>query len=159
MNLPYAFAADFLIIELHRCYHALVCAGANRLRHALNFRTMTLRRQTFAFVSLAAAYAVILQAVLLSICGALAASQAFGAVSLCTPSRGGEHQPAPAGHGNDCLSACLACCCGMAVPPKPGAAKIDPQGAVQHLAPPALLGVATSLRTDWAHRSRGPPLA
>jgi len=120
---------------------------------------MTLRRQTSAFVTLAAAYAVILQAVLLTFCGALAAGQAFGAASLCTPSQGEKRQPAPAGHGNDCLSACLACCCGMAVPPEPGAAKVDPQGSVQHLEPLVLVGVAVSVRAGWAHRSRGPPAA
>jgi hypothetical protein len=120
---------------------------------------MTLRRQTSALVTLAAAYAVILQAVLLTFCGALAAGQAFSAASLCTPSEDGGRRPAPAGHGNDCLSVCLACCCGMAVPPEPGATKVDPQGAVQHLEPLVLVGVAASVRTDWAHRSRGPPAA
>lgn len=120
---------------------------------------MTLRRHTSAYVTLAAAYAVVLQAILLSICGALAETQPFGMSLLCAPSRGGEHQPAPAGHADDCLSACLACCCGMAPPPEPGAAKIDLRGPAQRIAPPMLSDGATPLRVARAYRSRGPPLA
>jgi len=120
---------------------------------------MTSRRHTSAYVTLAAAYAVVLQAILLSICGALAEGQPFGVSSLCAPSQAGDRQPAPASHGDDCLSACLACCCGMAPPPEPGAARINLQGPAQRITPPALSDAATPLGAERAHRSRGPPLA
>ena len=137
-------------------------AGLSRFQDAAGrpkFGMMISRRQASAFVALAAAYAVVLQAVLLAICGSLAEGQAFGAASLCTPSQGGERKPAPAGHGEDCLSACLACYCGMAATPAPGQAKADPRGSVRDIVPPTLMAVAAPLRTDWAHRSRGPPSA
>jgi hypothetical protein len=137
----------------------LVYAGSAARRDALDFRTMMVRRQTSVFVTLAAAYALVLQAVLLSICGALANGQVFGAASLCERSQGGRHQPAPAGHGDDCLSACLACCCGMAPPPQPGAAKTELRGPAQRIASTTLSDPETLLHADWAHRPRGPPPA
>jgi hypothetical protein len=159
ITVSYASAADFLITELHRCYYALVYAGSMPRRDALDFWTMTSRRHTSAYVTLAAAYAVVLQAILLSICGALAEGQPFGVSSLCAPSQAGERQPAPAGRGDDCLSACLACCCGMAPPPEPGVTKIDLRAPAQRITPPALSDGATPLGAERAHRSRGPPLA
>jgi hypothetical protein len=119
---------------------------------------MSVRRKTPAFVALAAAYAVVLQTVLLAICGALVGGNAPAAASLCAPSPGGERQPWPAGHGDDCLSACFACCCGMAVAPAPGSARADLRGPVQRIAAPAILAAATPHRVGRAHRSRGPPL-
>lgn len=120
---------------------------------------MISRRQISTFVALAAAYALVLQAVLLAVCGSLAEGRAFGAASLCTPSQGGARQPTPAGHGEDCLSACIACSCGVAAAPAPGIAKTGLRRPVERIAPPALTAVAAPVGVDWAHRSRAPPLA
>jgi len=120
---------------------------------------MILWRQTSAIVALAAAYAMVLQPVLLTIRGSLAERQAFGASSLCRPSHGGEHRPAPASHGDDCLSACLACFCGVAATLAPGAASPDLRGLGQRIAARRLVAVAALPHIDRAHRSRGPPLA
>jgi len=111
-----------------------------------------------AFVALAAAYVVVLQAVLLAICGSMAEGQSFGAASLCAPPQGDERHPAPAGHGDDCLSACLACGCGIAVTSARAADRADLRGMVQRIAAPTILPVAATLRVNRAHRSRGPPL-
>jgi hypothetical protein len=120
---------------------------------------MILRRQTSAIVALAAAYAMVSQPILLTIRGSLAERQALSASSLCTPSHGGEHRPAPPGHGDDCLSACLACCCGMAAMLEPGEAPPDLRGPLQRIAARRLIAVAALPHADRAHRSRGPPLA
>lgn len=119
---------------------------------------MSVRRKSPAVAAMAAAYAVVLQTILLAICGAMAEGQAPIGASLCAASPGGERHPAPAGRGDDCLSACLACCCGVAVEPAPGVAPADLRDPVRGIAAPAILAVATPLRVDRAHRSRGPPL-
>jgi len=118
---------------------------------------MILQRQTSAFVTLAAAYAVVLQAVLLTICGAMAEGQALGAATLCAASQGDERHPAPAGHGDECLSACLACGCGIAAAPMRGAERVDLRGPVQRITTRAIPAGAALLRIDHAHRPRGPP--
>jgi hypothetical protein len=118
---------------------------------------MILRRQTSAFAVLGAACAIVLQAVLLTICDALAERQAFVVSSLCTPSQSGERRPAPAGHRVERFSACLACSCGMAATPEPGVAHLDLRGMVQRIAARTLVAAAAPLHADWAHRSRGPP--
>jgi hypothetical protein len=109
-----------------------------------------------------AAYAVALQAILLAfgVPGAGAAGLATGAICASHASSVGGGSSAPAGHGQDCLDACLTgCCCGAPVLPAPGPAIA--------YAPALLQTIAVTFETRpilphsavQAHRSRAPPLA
>ena len=118
---------------------------------------MSMRHQARAFVALAAAYAVALQAILLAIGGPVADAREFAVLPICS-SLGAGHS-APVGHAGGCLGTCLGCCCGTPVYPAPGPAMTyAPMPAqtivVAFIATPLLLVSATG-----ANRCRAPPLA
>ncbi len=112
-----------------------------------------------AFVAVAAAYAVALQALLLAIGGPFGGGAQFAALPICSShSSFGAGHSAPAGHGGCCVDACLGCCGEAPLCPAPGAAltyapaPLQTVAAAHESAPAVLAGVAA------AHRSRAPPL-
>lgn len=137
---------------------------SNRTPIPLNLITMTLRHDMRAFVALAAAYALALQAILLAV-GPLGGSAEFGGLPICSglgsgPGSGHSRGPlAPLGHAGDCVGTCLGCSCGSPACHLAGPAMTYAPGAAQIVivafaaAPPFHVGVFA------AHRSRGPPLA
>jgi hypothetical protein len=116
-----------------------------------------------AFVALAVAYALALQAILLAV-GPLGVGKAeFGGLPICSGSGlGSGHSggpQAPLGHAGDCLGTCLGCGCGSPACHLPGPVTGYAPGAAQIIivafaaVPPFHVGVFA------AHRTRGPPLA
>lgn len=116
---------------------------------------MSVWRKTRAIMALTAAYAFALQATLLAIGGPFAGSADFAARPFCSPANSAKEHPAPAGHGYDCLAACLACCCGA---PLATAAIGYKRGPARKIAAVADAIPTWRLRVARAYRSRGPPL-
>lgn len=117
---------------------------------------MRLRIYARAIVALAAAYALALQAVLLAFGDPVAGAMRVAALPICA-SLGAGHS-APAGHGNDCLVACLAgCCCGAPVMPVPGAAASYAPQQGETLAAVLATTPILPFGATAAHRSRAPP--
>jgi hypothetical protein len=115
---------------------------------------MSLRHHARTVVALAAAYAVVLQTLLLAIGSPVAGTREFAAFPLCS----GPGHSAPARHSGDCPGPCLGCCCGPAAGPAPAMAYAP--AALQIVAAavpaaPALVFVSVC----GANRSRAPPSA
>ena len=114
-----------------------------------------------AFVAIAAAYTVALQALFFAIGGPFGGDAQFAGSPICSShlSFGAGHSTpaAPAGQEGCCLGACLGCCCATPLCPGAGPALIYAPATLQAVAPsrqrvPAVLaGIAA------AHRSRAPP--
>jgi hypothetical protein len=119
---------------------------------------MTPRSCLRTIVALVAAYALALQAILLAIGAPPAGAGEFTAVPICSVL--GTGHSVPAGHGPDCLGACLSGCCG-GVPLCPVAA--SPAGYAPSFTHSLAVMVAAApvsyLRDARAHRCRAPPLA
>lgn len=112
---------------------------------------MTMRRIARTLLGLAVANAVTLQAIMLA---ATAAAGAPGAMPICF----GAGHSAPAGHAQDCLSACLAgCCCGTPLCPTPGLAPAYAPLPLAIIATPTAPVRVLLVRVNTAHRSRAPP--
>jgi hypothetical protein len=112
-----------------------------------------------AFVAVAAAYAVALQALFFAIGGPFGGGVQFAATPICSShSSFGAGRSTPAGQGGCCLGACLGCCSVTPLCPGPGPAltyapaPLQTIAAAHERAPAVLAGVAA------AHRSRAPPL-
>jgi hypothetical protein len=117
---------------------------------------MNLRHHARTVVALAAAYAVVLQALLLAIGSPVAGAREFAAFPLCS----GAGHSAPARHSGDCPGLCLGCCCGPAAGPASAPAVAYAPAALQIVAhaaavPAPLVFVSVS----GANRSRAPPSA
>jgi hypothetical protein len=120
-------------------------------------------------VALAAAYAVVLQAILLAFSVPIAGAAGFDAAPICASHGTSSGGPSvPDGHeqnrdrhqGQDCLDACLTgCCCGASLRAVPGAWLAAAPALSQTAA--ATVESAPVLRQPvaFAHRSRAPPLA
>ncbi|HEX3502654.1 MAG TPA: DUF2946 family protein [Xanthobacteraceae bacterium] len=122
---------------------------------------MRLQPRARAGIALLAAYAVALQALLLTAIASSAALAGTAVVPICAST----HHSAPADsgqadHGQDCLDACLTgCCCAAPLLPAPARAL--------RYAPKPLLTLATAFEAQapipagrgTAHRSRAPPAA
>lgn len=120
---------------------------------------MKLQPRARAGIALVAAYAVALQALLLTVIASSAALAGTAVAPICAST----HHSAPgdsgqAGHGQDCLDACLTgCCCAAPLLPAPA-------GALRY-APKPLLTLAAVFAAQApivadhpkAHRSRAPP--
>ena len=112
-----------------------------------------------AIVALAAAYAVVGQATLLAIGGLPAGSSSFAAGFLCAQHNGAPVQVPPGPGEHRCLADCLACCCGISVPPAPLPALVYRSALSQPIAvTAAAVAPVAPLRFARAHRSRAPPL-
>jgi hypothetical protein len=122
---------------------------------------MKLQPRARAWIALVAAYAVALQALLLAVIAPSAVAAGAAALPICAssvhPAPGG---PGQAGHGQDCLDACLTgCCCAAPLLPVPARALLYAPRPLQTFAEggepqaPMLIGRAK------AHRSRAPPAA
>ncbi|HEY2527382.1 MAG TPA: hypothetical protein VGJ20_05425 [Xanthobacteraceae bacterium] len=119
---------------------------------------MTMWRNLRTTLTVAAAYAVALQATLLAAVGPAADASGLAAAPICAPPGPAEHYPTPVRHGHDCLAACLACCCGAPTAEASAAAIVY---APRSLEPMAGMGepvVILRLFTSRAHRSRAPPM-
>lgn len=119
---------------------------------------MTRRSCLRAIVALAAAYALVLQAILLAIGAPPAGAREFAAVPICSAL--GPGHSGPVGHGPDCLGACLTGCCGGApLVPTPVVLPADAAVPMRSLIILAEAASASHLRFARAHRCRAPPLA
>jgi hypothetical protein len=118
---------------------------------------MSLRHHARAGMTLAAAYAVALQAILLATAVPVAGAAGVGTIPICANAAG---HSVPASSGQDCLDACLTGC-GGAVPvcPAPPAAAIYAPAVEQTMAPALDAGPRFTARASNAHRSRAPPVA
>jgi hypothetical protein len=120
---------------------------------------MKLQPRARAGIALTAAYAVALQALLLAFIAPSADLAGTAALSICaSSSHSAPSGPGQAGHGRDCLDACLTgCCCVAPLLPRPARAVRYAPKPLQTLATrfepqaPVVVGRAT------AHRSRAPP--
>src|ERR1700733_11338286 len=123
---------------------------------------MNLRHHARAGTALAAAYAVALQAVLLAVGAPIAGATGIAAIPICAHAAADHSIPpghsTPAGHGQDCLDACLTGCCG-AVPvcPAPLGAAIYAPAVAQAMVPALDVSQHLAGRVSHAHRSRAPP--
>ena len=123
---------------------------------------MMMRRPVRATVALAAAYAVVLQAILLAFGAPVAGAAGFSAVPICSShaSSFGGGPSLPAGHGKDCLDACLTgCCSGAPVCPAPGPAIAYAPVLLQTIDVAREMLPVSRLPVTRAHRSRAPPSA
>jgi hypothetical protein len=120
---------------------------------------MSIRRHVRATVALIAAYAVALQTILLVFAGPVPGTASLAATPICSSVGTAGTGSVPAGHSQDCLTACLTgCCCGAAAIPVPGAtAAYAPEPARIVI---AAIEAAATPRPGMtaAHRSRAPPL-
>ena len=121
---------------------------------------MNLRHHARTVVALAAAYAVVLQTLLLAIgspvAGAREGAREFAAFPLCS----GAGHSAPARHSGDCPGLCLGCCCGPAAGPAPAPAVTYAPAALQIVAHAAAVSAPlVFVSVSGANRSRAPPSA
>jgi hypothetical protein len=121
---------------------------------------MTLRRYARALVALLAAYAVALQIIVLAAGSPAAGVAGLSSLPICSPLGAGNSDPAPAGHGHDCLAACLVGCSGNPhlLPPPAAAVIYGPQPA-RMIAASVDATVPLRFGPTGAHRSRAPPVA
>jgi hypothetical protein len=119
---------------------------------------MKLQPHARAGIALIAAYAVALQALLLAVIVPSAGRSAeISALSICASS---ANHSIPAGHGQDCLDACLTgCCCGAPLVPMPGAAAFFMPAPARIITSMPAVGRLVAVRIANAHRSRAPPRA
>jgi hypothetical protein len=119
---------------------------------------MKLRLKMRAIVALAAAYAVALQATLLAIGGPLVGATGLAAGSLCAQQHGAPANLPAGGNDHGCAAACLACCCGLSVPPVSAPVLAARSALPRRIAPAPAVNSGVPLRFARAHRSRAPPL-
>jgi hypothetical protein len=125
---------------------------------------MNLQPRARSGIALLAAYAVAMQALLLAAI-ASSAGVAGAALPICSsstthplPAGGGQADRGQAGHGQDCLDACLTgCCCGAPLLPLPPHALYSPPKPLQTLAAAVEGSALVPIRVAKAHRSRAPP--
>lgn len=110
-----------------------------------------------AIVALVAAYAVALQAMALAVGGPIGGVAGFAAHPICAPANTSGSPAAPAGHRDDCLAGCLACCCGAAAPAPVAPFVPTPMPARKVAAAIEVAPATLHLRVSRAHRSRAPP--
>jgi hypothetical protein len=125
---------------------------------AVRFNSMKVWFNMRAIVALAAAYAVVVQATLLAIGGFPAGSASFAAGALCAQHKSAPVQAPPGAGEHSCLAACLACCCGVSVPPAPVPALAYRSALSRPITVAAAIDPVASFRSPRAHRSRAPPL-
>jgi len=119
---------------------------------------MRLRRTARTILALVAAYAVALEAILLAIGGPLAAAGDLASRQICSSVNSNSSGPMPAGHGYDCLAACIACCCGAQGPTGPATAITYAPKPAGKVTVAVDVAAAPGLGAMRAHRSRAPPL-
>jgi hypothetical protein len=118
---------------------------------------MKLRHHARAGLALAAAYAVALQGILLAFSAPIAGAGGVVTLQICSGIAG---HSAPAGHGQDCLDACLTGCCGGApICPSPPGAMLYAPAPGETMAPVFDVRPVLVVRVTNAHRSRAPPAA
>lgn len=118
---------------------------------------MSLRHHARAAVALIAAYAIVLQALLLAVGSPVAEPAGFGAHSLCSAAAAGSS--APARHTSDCAGPCPGCCCNPAAGPAPAPAVAYAPAALA-VAPIAIIAPPlVFVSVNSANRSRAPPSA
>jgi hypothetical protein len=111
-----------------------------------------------AAVAVVAAYAVALQTILLVFGGSIAGADDLFGQTICSHDGGGTSAPAPAGHGHDCLAACLTgCSCGAAAVPVRESALLSAPQPLRLVAASAQAKPAIWPSAIRAHRSRAPP--
>lgn len=115
-----------------------------------------------AFVAVAAAYTVALQALFFAIGGPFGGGVQFAGSPICASHlsfRVGHSTPAaPAGRDGCCLGACLGCCCATPLCPGAGPTLTYAPAPLQAVAPPRQRVPAVLAGIAAAHRSRAPPL-
>jgi hypothetical protein len=116
---------------------------------------MSLRHHARTIVVVAAAYAVVLQTLLLAIGSPVAGTREFAAFPLCS---GADHS-APARHSGDCPGPCLGCCCGPAAGPASAPAVAYAPAALQIVAPTPVVPSLVFVSGSDANRCRAPPSA
>jgi hypothetical protein len=121
---------------------------------------MHIRHHARGLVTLAAAYAVALQAILAAVGGPITAGAGeFGALPICSGLGAGlgAGHATPLGHSGACPGTCFGCCCAPPPCQAPGPAvsyaPAQTVAAAFVAAPPPVVSVPA------AHRSRAPPLA
>ena len=134
---------------------APVPCHSNAVGIGLRFVAMSLRHPTRTVVALAAAYAVVLQTLLLAISGPVAGTTEFAAVPLCSS----PGHSVPARHSGDCPGPCLGCCYGPAAGAAPAPVVAYAPTALQIVAPAAAAPALLFVSTRNANRSRAPPSA
>jgi hypothetical protein len=132
--------------------HSTLSAGAVR------FDSMNLWLKMRAIAALAAAYAVVVQATLLAV-GPLAAPAGLAAGFVCAQHNGAPAHPSPGGSQHGCVGACLACCCGVSIPPTSVPALAARSALPQRITAAPAVNSGVPLRCARAHRCRAPPLA
>jgi hypothetical protein len=125
----------------------------------LDTRAMSLRHHARTVVALAAAYAVVLQTLLLAIGSPVAGAREFNAEFAAFPLCSGPSHSAPAHHSGDCPVPCPGCCCGPAAGPAPAPAVTYAPAALQIVAPAPAVPALVFVRISGANRSRAPPSA
>jgi hypothetical protein len=116
---------------------------------------MSLHHHLRTIVALAAAYALVLQTLLLALGGPVVGTREFAAFPLCSS----PGQSAPARHTGDCAGPCLGCCCGPVAGPAPAPAVAYAPAALQIVAPAAAVPPLVFVSVNGANRSRAPPFA
>jgi hypothetical protein len=127
---------------------------------------MILQPRARAGVALIAAYALAMQALLLAVIASSAGVAGAAALPICAsagahpiPADDGQAGGGQAGHGQDCLDACLTgCCCGAPLQPLPPHALASPPQPLQALAAARDGSPPVPTRAAKAHRSRAPPV-
>jgi hypothetical protein len=115
-------------------------------------------RSARAAVAVVAAYAVALQTILLVFGSSIAGADNLFGQTICSHDGGGTSVPAPAGHGRDCLAACLTgCSCGAAAVPVRESTLLYAPQSLQFIAASERAGPTIRPSAINAHRSRAPP--
>jgi hypothetical protein len=121
---------------------------------------MSLRHHARTVIALAAAYAVVLQTLLLAIGspvgGAREGAREFAAFPLCS----GPGNSTPARQSGDCPGPCVGCCCGPAADSALAPAAAYAPAALQIVAHAAAVSAPlVFVSVSGANRSRAPPSA
>jgi len=136
---------------------------SNQLQNVLKFLPMNRRHFGRTVVALAAAYAVALHAILIVFAGALGGATVFADQPTCAWAGGAgpgkaPDDNAPAGHGHDCLAACMTGCCAGPAAQGLGAAFIYAPRSAPIIVAVRDTAPAFRLSATGANRSRAPPL-
>jgi hypothetical protein len=121
---------------------------------------MKVQPRTRIGIALVAAYAVALQALLLAVVASSAGAASVTRIAELPLCASTSNHSTPAGHGQDCLDACLTgCCCGAPLMPAAPRALYSAPKPLQALAVALNVDTPVPVRAAKAHRSRAPPAA
>jgi hypothetical protein len=123
----------------------------------LRFSSMSSARKRRAIVALAAAYALVLQAMMLAVGGSMGGAPAVAAGLMCWHRDGAAPHQAPAGPGDCCSASCLACCGGTPAMPTPTLAIIGERRLAEKIGVKFAIAASVLPAVACAHRSRAPP--